>query len=528
MRKVVGVSINALEIAGSLCGVPFVGTAAIILKDICMSCDEMIAQKRKSKRIKDKCVLLLNTFNDNLSNMEGTELQKTADEVTAIFEKINGRIREWSRYNRLTMWLKNTEIGTSLDRFESELETALSQFQINSHFALHNSQRETMEIIRSNSDEMKELLFQLLTNRAETQRIIELQNSGEHIAEDIMGAGQRELAEMRTQQELMVTSVRSMSPSPQPRDSQQYLQYQRSLINFHRLTGIPPTVKCLNGEVAKSGDLAIAGGTYSDIWQGTWLGEEKVALKALRNIKASDPRAQKRFEHEITVWSNLKNDHILPFYGIVTDQGQHIHTVSPWQENGNVLDYVKLEPQADKFKLISGAAKGLEYLHANGVIHGNVKCANILVSASGEACICDFGMSKLIEEVTEKSASATLTASGSARWLAPELIEGAVSSPTKAADTYSFAMAILELTTGKHPFAERKRDASVIHDIVVLKKTPYRPKDKDACVWLTDDLWRLMQSCWHADALTRPSMELVSGRIQEIASSQDVEMADSQ
>jgi len=36
---------------------------------------------------------------------------------------------------------------------------------------------------------------------------------------------------------------------------------------------------------------------------------------------------QKRFEHEVTVWANLRNDHILPFYGIVTDQGQHIHMV---------------------------------------------------------------------------------------------------------------------------------------------------------------------------------------------------------
>jgi len=36
----------------------------------------------------------------------------------------------------------------------------------------------------------------------------------------------------------------------------------------------------------------------------------------------------------------LKNEHILPFYGIVTDLGQHIHMVSPWQENGNVLEYV--------------------------------------------------------------------------------------------------------------------------------------------------------------------------------------------
>jgi hypothetical protein len=66
------------------------------------------------------------------------------------------------------------------------------------------------------------------------------------------------------------------SASPQPAETQGYLQYQRGLLNLHRLTGISPSVKVLNGEVTKVGDLAIAGGTYSDIWIGAWLGEKKV------------------------------------------------------------------------------------------------------------------------------------------------------------------------------------------------------------------------------------------------------------
>ena len=74
----------------------------------------------------------------------------------------------------------------------------------------------------------------------------------------------------------MMATVRPTSPSPRPVDSQRYLEYQRGLLNLHRLTGIPPSVKVLNGEVTKSSDLAIAGGTYSDIWLGAWLGEQKV------------------------------------------------------------------------------------------------------------------------------------------------------------------------------------------------------------------------------------------------------------
>jgi serine/threonine protein kinase len=347
---------------------------------------------------------------------------------------------------------------------------------------------------------------------------MDLQNTGQAVAQQFMAAGQRELLLLRESPDLGDNTAipRMTSPLPQIHDSQRYLQYQRGLINLHRETGIPPTIKVLNGEVSKTGELAVAGGTYSDIWLGLWLREEKVGLKALRNVRSSDPRAKKRFENEINLWSDLKNEHILPFYGIVTDLGQHIHMVSPWQENGNVLEYVKAHNDANRIHLVLGAAQGLEYLHSLKIIHGNMKCANILVSIHGEACICDFGMSKVIEEVTERSASATLTAGGSARWLAPELIEG--KSPTREADVYSYAMAILELLTGKHPFSDCKRDAAVIYGIVVLKKTPIRPEEEETSRWLSDTLWDLMQRCWHKDAIYRPSMIEVASTISQLES----------
>jgi hypothetical protein len=64
--------------------------------------------------------------------------------------------------------------------------------------------------------------------------------------------------------------------APQIRDCQQYLQYQRDLITLHRETGIPPTIKKLDGEVTRTSESPLAGGMYSDIWMGLWLEEEKV------------------------------------------------------------------------------------------------------------------------------------------------------------------------------------------------------------------------------------------------------------
>lgn len=128
-------------------------------------------------------------------------------------------------------------------------------------------------------------------------------------------------------------------------------------------------------------------------------------------------------------------------------------------------------------------------------------------------------MSTVIEQITETSASATLTAAGSARWLAPELIEGTASSPTVQADIYSFAMATLELITGKRPFFDVKRDAGVIRRIIVLKQPPNRPDTAEVQRWLTDDLWNLLLLCWNSEAHKRPEMRFVSARISNIETS---------
>ncbi|KAF4576900.1 hypothetical protein EYR36_000501 [Pleurotus pulmonarius] len=380
--------------------------------------------------------------------------------------------------------------------------------KVNAQIIGNTLQREAIEFNRAHTadiQELREMIGLILTSRQDMSQVVEMQANGEHAAEIVMQAAQHELRDMR---EAAVSHVDARSELPMPKDGERYLEYQRGLMNLHRATGLPPSVKVLNGEITKAGDLAVAGGAYSDVWKGKWLGEEEVIFWVRLPEKSSDPRARQRFEREINLWAELKHDHILPFYGIVTDLGNHIH-------------------------MLKGAALGLEYLHNCNIVHGNgkyswwfqekfmlkvllaVKCANILVSTSSEARICDFGMSKIIEEVTEQLASVTLTTSGSARWLAPELIEGNINSPTKATDSYAFAMTALELLTGKHPYANQKRNAAVIHEKVVKRLLPPRPQDTDADKWISNDLWELMLNCWQP-AEDRPSLTDIRCRLDVI------------
>ena len=63
-----------------------------------------------------------------------------------------------------------------------------------------------------------------------------------------------------------------------PQSSDTYQQYQRSLSQLHSLTGVLPAVKQLDGEVVRTGEIPVAGGTYSDVWYGTWMGDQKVSI----------------------------------------------------------------------------------------------------------------------------------------------------------------------------------------------------------------------------------------------------------
>ena len=129
------------------------------------------------------------------------------------------------------------------------------------------------------------------------------------------------------------------------------------------------------------------------------------------------------------------------------------------------------------------------------------------MSNNEEALICDFGMSKIIEDITEQSASATLTKSGSSRWLAPEIIEGTLTFPDIACDVYSFGMTIYECLTGTVPFASLKRDAQVIRQVTQSGARPQRPQGGEGSVWITDEVWGILQKCWRQAPKDRPKMK---------------------
>ncbi|EJD44402.1 kinase-like protein, partial [Auricularia subglabra TFB-10046 SS5] len=127
--------------------------------------------------------------------------------------------------------------------------------------------------------------------------------------------------------------------------------------------------------------------------------------------------------------------------------------VSLYMRNGTLIEYIKIQKYCNKKRLILQVAEAVNFLHtACNIVHGDIKCDNVLISDSGEALLADFGLSTFIEK--DESATGTMTTicnMNTLRFAAPELLAGLEDSPgpprskTPGSDIYAFGMLILEV-----------------------------------------------------------------------------------
>ncbi|KIJ47194.1 hypothetical protein M422DRAFT_89317, partial [Sphaerobolus stellatus SS14] len=147
-------------------------------------------------------------------------------------------------------------------------------------------------------------------------------------------------------------------------------------------------------------------------------------------------------------------------------------------------------------------ANGIEYLHSNNIVHGDIHAGNILVSEDGKPYIPDFGLWRLLKESGLGLTTSSNTA-GSLRWMAPELLRGDLTKVNKESDVWAFGMTILEVMSGEHPFSEIKIDAAVFGQLI-NGTLPRKPLE------LTDPVWKICHNCWILDPACRVDMPKVA------------------
>ncbi|KAJ1300895.1 hypothetical protein OPQ81_003321 [Rhizoctonia solani] len=125
---------------------------------------------------------------------------------------------------------------------------------------------------------------------------------------------------------------------------------------------------------------ALLGGNFGDIWRGKLNDGTDVAVKVWRIswLSTENHKILKRLTREIYNWSKTNHANVHQLLGVMMFQGR-VGMVSRWMPNGNLQEYLSKHKTADRYQLCAQVSKGVQYLHAKSIIHGDLKA----VSASG-------------------------------------------------------------------------------------------------------------------------------------------------
>ncbi|KAK6073529.1 hypothetical protein SCUP515_06864 [Seiridium cupressi] len=186
------------------------------------------------------------------------------------------------------------------------------------------------------------------------------------------------------------------------------------------------------------------GAVYKAIHWGTG---EAVAVK---QIKLSNlPKSELRMiEAEIDLLKNLHHDNIVKYIGFVKSV-DCLNIILEYCENGSLHSICKAYgkfPENLVGVYMTQVLQGLQYLHDQGVIHRDIKGANILTTKDGKVKLADFGVSTSTLSGPDKENQVV----GTPYWMAPEIIE--LSGATPASDIWSLGCTVIELLQGKPPY----------------------------------------------------------------------------
>lgn len=194
----------------------------------------------------------------------------------------------------------------------------------------------------------------------------------------------------------------------------------------------------------------IGRGGFADVYRAEQLSLRRtVAVKVLR-AQASDDDAEAKFEREChAIGAVSDHPHIVGVHeGGFTRNGR-AYLVMEYLPGGSLLDRLSERGPMDVPDIVDTTvkiARALSVAHRAGVLHRDVKPANIMISAYGEPALGDFGIARI--EGGHQTATGLVTASFA--HAAPEVLEGM--SPSASADVYSLGSTLFELMTGKAPY----------------------------------------------------------------------------
>ncbi|QRV93372.1 mitogen activated protein kinase kinase kinase kinase [Ceratobasidium sp. AG-Ba] len=248
-------------------------------------------------------------------------------------------------------------------------------------------------------------------------------------------------------------------------------------------------------------------------------------------IKYTTTRDWEIFVNETRAIAHIKHPNVLSILGFDDQMRYDLGLVYPWVDN-NLDQYITKNPNSDRCELCVQIAEGIGFLHSAGVVHGDLRPRNILVTNGGIPKLTGFGSAVVDKDSPNRCRQFQYVV----RWAAPERLfedrdcslpynrllnhvaveatkllanepDSVIPSwPTQQSDVWSLAMSML---TDKTPF-DGLSDLRIMYDVGERMLTPDRP---DCFIsikkWYENILWSLIQSCWAYNPAERPSANAV-------------------
>lgn len=233
---------------------------------------------------------------------------------------------------------------------------------------------------------------------------------------------------------------------------------------------------------------ALGSGGMADVYLAhDQLLDREVAVKALRPRFSHDPYFIERFRREARIAARLSHPNIVALYDYGASDGSYFIVMEhvKGQTLSNLIATEGALEAARAAEIASFVATALRHAHRAGLVHRDITSSNVMVTASGEIKVSDFGIAKALQDEEEHTTAQPGTVIGTAAYLSPEQAQG---KPIDArSDIYSLGIVLFEMLTARTPFLGETPLAVAYQHVVQEPATPSAinplvPGDLDALV----------------------------------------------
>ncbi|CAM0882277.1 unnamed protein product [Alopecurus aequalis] len=214
-----------------------------------------------------------------------------------------------------------------------------------------------------------------------------------------------------------------------------------------------------------------------------WLASDEASGKLLA-VKSAAASGAAQLAREGSVLNGLCSPHIIPCLGSRAAECGEYQLFLEFAPGGSLADEAGRNggclPESAIRSYAGDVARGLEYLHARSLVHGDVKTRNVVIGGDGRARLTDFGCARAVDS--------QLPMGGTPAFMAPEVARGEEQGP--ASDVWALGCTVVEMATGRAPWSDMNDLLAAVHRIGYTDAVPDVPE------WLSAEAKDFLDGCF--------------------------------